>query len=174
MSVRLSVRDAIDALARDPLRHVVLLKQLRSYPDPVQIHRACGAAGTAMLVALDVAVSAYDRHAYRRAAMAAFVSSDHPDLTASLLPPLPGDAGIVFKLSQETDPEPISSSFALTPTTRHRSACPGDRPRSFPDDHPRRARGLIAARDDVTLVGNLEPFESASLQRTGVSILKRT
>jgi hypothetical protein len=30
-----SVQDAIDELARDPLRHIVLLKQLLAYPEHV-------------------------------------------------------------------------------------------------------------------------------------------
>ncbi|MGD9885310.1 MAG: GNAT family N-acetyltransferase [Reyranella sp.] len=113
MTTLLSVRDAIDVLAAEPLRHIVLLKQLLAYPDHVQVHRASGAAGTAMLVALDVSASAYDRQTYPRAAVAAFVSSDDPDLTASLLRTLPRNVGIVFKLSREADLAPVAARFAV-------------------------------------------------------------
>ena len=89
MTTLLSVGDAIAALANEPLRHIVLLKQLLAYPDHVRIHRASGAAGAATLVALDVSASSYDRQAYPGAVLAAFVSSDDPDLTASLLVHLP-------------------------------------------------------------------------------------
>ena len=64
----------IEALARDPLRHIVLLRQLVAYPAHVKVHRVSGAAGTATLVALDTSVSSYDRHAYPKAGIAAFTT----------------------------------------------------------------------------------------------------
>lgn len=109
----LSVRDAIDTLSSEPLRHIVLLKHLLAYPDHVQVHRVSGAAGTAVLVALDVSASAYDRQTYSGAALAAFIASDDPDLTASLLRHLPRDVGIVFKLSGEADVAPVAARFRL-------------------------------------------------------------
>lgn len=113
MTDSLSVRDAIDMLSSEPLRHIVLLKQLLAYPDHVRVHRVAGAAGTAMLVALDVSASSYDRQTYPGAALAAFISSDDPDLTASLLRHLPRDVGIVFKLSREADLAPIAAQFPV-------------------------------------------------------------
>jgi GNAT superfamily N-acetyltransferase len=113
MTMLVPVRDAIDTLAGEPLRNIVLLKQLIAYPDRAQVHRVTGAAGTATLVALDVAASAYDRQAYPGAAVAALLESDHPDLTASLLPHLPRAVGIVFKLSREADLAPIAARFAV-------------------------------------------------------------
>ena len=53
--------DARSALAREPLRHVVLLKQLLAYPEHVTVHRVSEAKGAATLVALDTSVSAYGR-----------------------------------------------------------------------------------------------------------------
>ena len=88
MTSRISVRDAIDELARDPLRNIVLLKHLLAYPEHVQVHRASGPEGAAILVALQASVSPYDRAAYPRAAVVALVSSDQPELTASLMPHL--------------------------------------------------------------------------------------
>ena len=60
----MTVEDVVEALAREPLRHIVLLKQLLAYPEHVKVHRVSGAAGAATLVALDTSVSAYDRQAY--------------------------------------------------------------------------------------------------------------
>lgn len=57
MTPRSAADDVIDALARDPLRHVVLLKQLLAYPQHVTIHRASGPQGAATLVALEASVS---------------------------------------------------------------------------------------------------------------------
>lgn len=113
MTDSLSIRDAIAALSPEPLRHIVLLKHLLAYPDHVKVHRVSGAAGAAMLVTLDVSASAYDRQTYPAAAVAAFVSSDDPELTAALLPSLPRNVGIVFKLSCEADLAPIAARFAV-------------------------------------------------------------
>jgi RimJ/RimL family protein N-acetyltransferase len=107
------VADAIAVLASAPLRNMVLLKQLMAYPAHVRVHRATGAEGGATLVALDTAASAYDREAYPQARLAAFIASDHPHLTASLLPALPRGTGIVFKLASEADLEPVAASFAV-------------------------------------------------------------
>lgn len=122
MSPPPAVQAAIDDLARDPLRHVVLLKQLLAYPEHVKIHRVAGPGGAATLVALDASASPYDRQAYPKAAIAAFVSSDHPDLTAVLLSHLPMSdvsrgAGIVFKLSSAADLAPVEARFAVTRRT---------------------------------------------------------
>ncbi len=122
MSPPPAVQAAIDDLARDPLRHVVLLKQLLAYPEHVKIHRVAGPEGAATLVVLDVAASPYDRQAYPRAAIAAFIASDHPDLTAALLSHLPTSdvspgAGIVFKLSSDADLAPIDARFPVVRRT---------------------------------------------------------
>lgn len=124
---RATVRETIDELARDPLHNVVLLKQLLSFPDHVRVHRATGSRGTATLVALDVSASAYDRHAYPDARIAAFIASDHPDLTASLLSHLPDRTGIVFKLSRPDDLAAVERRFAVTRRTAFisfTSSCP--------------------------------------------------
>lgn len=116
-SARVSITDAIGDLARDPLRNVVLLKQLLAYPGHVEVHRASGADGTAMLVALQTSASPYDCGAYPKASVAAFITSDHPALTASLMPRLPRAVGIVFKLDREADVAAIEAHFPLSRRT---------------------------------------------------------
>lgn len=113
MTSRTSLQDAIDELARDPLRHVVLLKHLLAYPDHVRVHRVADGVGAATLVLLDVSASPYDRETYPKAAVAAFISSDHPALTAALLAQVPHGVGTVFKLSRETDLVAVQSQFAV-------------------------------------------------------------
>jgi GNAT superfamily N-acetyltransferase len=113
----ISIESAIEELAREPLRHIVLLKQLLAYPGHVKAYRASDAAGTAILVALDAAASTYDCQTYPEAAVVAFISSDHPDLTTALLPYLPRDAGIVFKLSRETDLPAVRAKFSVVRRT---------------------------------------------------------
>jgi GNAT superfamily N-acetyltransferase len=77
-----SVQDVVDQLARDPLPHIVLLKHLLAYPEHVRVHRVVDGAGAATLVLLEARVSPYDRETYPKAAVAAFISSGHPALTA--------------------------------------------------------------------------------------------
>ena len=117
MIFEISTEAAIDELARDPLRHVVLLKQLLAYPKHVMAYRASGTAGSAILLALEASASAYDRQAYPEAEVVAFISSDHPDLTALLLPCLPRDVGIVLKLSREADLRPVQTKFPVARRT---------------------------------------------------------
>ncbi|MBS0518183.1 MAG: GNAT family N-acetyltransferase [Proteobacteria bacterium] len=117
MASPVSVQDAIDELSREPLRHIVLLKHLLAYPDHVRLHRAAGPEGTALLVALETSVSAYDRQAYPKAALAALVTSDHPWLTEQLMAHVPPGVGVVFKLSQEIDPAPIADRFPIVRRT---------------------------------------------------------
>ena len=108
-----SVQDVVDELARDPLRHIVLLKQLLAHPEHVKIYRLSESTGAATLVVLDVSVSPYDRQTYPRATVAALISSDRPELTASLMSHVPRGVGVVFKLSREADLAPVELQFAV-------------------------------------------------------------
>jgi len=108
-----AVQDVVDELARDPLRHIVLLKHLLAYPEHVRIHRVSDATGAATLVVLEASASPYDRQTYPRAALAAFISSDQPGLTASLMSHVPRGVGVVFKLSREADLAPVRMHFAV-------------------------------------------------------------
>jgi GNAT superfamily N-acetyltransferase len=108
---------AIASLQRDPLRNIVLLKHLEAFPDHTRVHQISDRRGTATLVLLEVAASAYDRRTYPSAAEAALISSDHPDLTRALLRFVPGRVGVVFKLSSEADCDVITSLYRVDRTT---------------------------------------------------------
>jgi GNAT superfamily N-acetyltransferase len=139
-----SVEDAIAELARDPLRHIVLLKHLLAYPEHAQVHRMRGPAGTATLIALEASITAYDRQAYPKAAVVALISSDHPELTASLLPHLPRDLGIVFKLSADPDLVPVSRHFPVLRRTAFVSFTSSHRSEPAPDVHVTSSPGDVA------------------------------
>jgi GNAT superfamily N-acetyltransferase len=113
MTFAISTESAIEELARDPLRYVVLLKQLLAYPDHVKAFRVADASKTAILLALKASASAYDRLTYPEAEVVAFISSDHPDLTAALLLCLPRNVGVVFKLSREADLRPVELKISV-------------------------------------------------------------
>lgn len=112
-SERTSVQDVADDLARDPLRNIVLLKQLLAYRKQVRVRQVSGPEGMATLVELDTAFSLWDRQVYPKADITAFVSSDHPKLIVPLIAHLPRGAGIVFKLCQEADVVPVQTQFSI-------------------------------------------------------------
>jgi len=114
---RVSVEDAISELSRDPLRNIVLLKQLLAYPEHVTVHRASSTVGIATLVALQTSASSYDRETYPKASVAAFIASDSAALTALLMPYLPSGVGIVFKLDREADVAAIETRFPISRRT---------------------------------------------------------
>ena len=117
MPKRCSVQEAVDHLERDPLRNIVLLKHLQAYPEHVEIYATCGPQGAAMLIMLDASVNPYDRQSYPGAAVIAFISSDHPELTAALVPYVPRGVGVVFKLSQHADVAAVQAHFSAEQRT---------------------------------------------------------
>lgn len=106
------MRGVIEALERDPLRNIVLLKHLEAFPDHTTLHRVERGGQAATLVLLDVAASAYDRRTYPSARHAALISSDDPGLTREALAAVPRGDGVVFKLSSEHDHAVVAGEFA--------------------------------------------------------------
>lgn len=105
------MRPVTEALERDPLRNIVLLKHLEAFPDHTRVHRVERDSATATLVLLEVAASAYDLRTYPSARHAALISSDHPELTRELIKAVPQQEGVVFKLSSDADRDVVSSDF---------------------------------------------------------------
>jgi len=108
-----TTQHAIAKLARDPLRNIVLLKHLEAFPDHTRVHHLTSEVGTATLVLLETAVSAYDRATYPATTYAALISSDAPALTRRLLDAVPDRVGVVFKVASETDAAMIGARFAV-------------------------------------------------------------
>ncbi len=101
----------VEALEREPLRNIVLLKHLEAFPDHTTVHRIERDDGAATMVLLEVAASAYDRRTYPRARYAALISSDGPELTRELVQAVPRQEGVVFKLSSDADRDVVSGDF---------------------------------------------------------------
>ncbi len=137
-----SVQDVIDELARDPLPHIILLKQLLAYPEHVKVHRISDSTGAATLVLLETSVSSYDRETYPRAAVAAFIASDHPELTTSLMSRSPWRQGRVQVVTAATGSVEAQfavgrrTAFVSFTTTRPIRAGRGRRITSEPSDSP--------------------------------------
>ena len=141
MTAVVSVQAAIEELASDPLRNIVLLKQLLAYPEHVKVRRVCGSQGVATLVAVDASTIPYDRETYPKAGMVAFISSDHPELTELLTLDVPRGIGVVFKLSREADLAPVASRFSVTRRTSFVSFTAAGECESDPDVHVTSAPG---------------------------------
>src|SRR5437667_8396001 len=109
----ISTADVIAALARDPLRNIVLLKHLEAYPDHTRVHHLSDGAATATLVLLETAASACDRAAYLVTRYAALISRDAPSLRLRLLERVPQDVAVVFKVVGDADGAVIASRFAV-------------------------------------------------------------
>ena len=111
-----SIDDVIAHLAQDPLRNIVLLKHLEAFPEHTRVHHFAGEQGSATLVLLKTAASAYDRATYPQTQYAALISSDDATLTGRLLDAIPPDAGVVFKVGRPADREVIAVRFAARQT----------------------------------------------------------
>lgn len=109
--------DVIEILARDTLRNIVLLKHLEAFPEATHAYQVRSVAGTATLVLLRTAASAYDRQAYPEAELMALISSDHPGLTVDLLRHVPRGAGLVFKLMNDADRAVVEAAYPLRRAT---------------------------------------------------------
>ena len=100
-----------EALEREPLRNIVLLKHLEAFPDHTTVHRVERDNSAATMVLLEVAASAYDARTYPNARYAALISSDGADLTRELIDAVPRAEGVVFKLSSDADRDVVASVF---------------------------------------------------------------
>ncbi|MBM3521477.1 MAG: GNAT family N-acetyltransferase [Alphaproteobacteria bacterium] len=107
----------VEALEREPLRHIVLLKHLEAYPEATSAYRVVDGECAATLVLLNVAASPYDRRTYPEARYAALVASDDATLTRRLLAHVPAEIGIVFKLASDGDRDTVAERFSLRRTT---------------------------------------------------------
>lgn len=105
--------DAQALLALQPLRNIVLLKHLQSYPGHATLHHVADGARNGFLVVLDAAATSWDRRTYPAARFVVLVASDGPDLTRALLGHVPRGAGLVFKLNGEEDRAAVAATFAL-------------------------------------------------------------
>jgi ribosomal protein S18 acetylase RimI-like enzyme len=109
--------EVVSRLERQPLRNIVLLKHIAAFGEHVSVAQVCDGPDTATLVLLDTTGSPYDRETYPQAALAAFISSDHPRLTRRLLGSVPAERNVVFKLTSDGDRDVVGERFPLSRAT---------------------------------------------------------
>lgn len=138
----IAIRDRheiIERLSAAPLANVVLLKHLQTFPQHTQAFQYSSPAGVASLVLLDTAASDYDRKTYPTTAHAALIRSDNAALTEALLPELPGDGGIVFKLGRTAEHDVVHRRYPLMRKTSFLSFT---------------SPALVLGHDGVSVAGN--------------------
>jgi hypothetical protein len=75
----------------------------------------------AALVVLDAQASDYDSKAYPGAAHVVLMNSDQPALLRELLPRIPQNRGVVFKLSSDQDRDIVGERFSIERATSYLS-----------------------------------------------------
>jgi hypothetical protein len=105
--------DPATLLARDKLRHIVLLKHLQLYAGQARLHHVADGDRHGFLVLVDAAATSWDRRTYPAAKHVVLVASDGADLTRALLAHVPRGVGLVFKLNGESDRAAVAERFAL-------------------------------------------------------------
>ncbi|MDQ0455194.1 GNAT family N-acetyltransferase [Rhizobium paknamense] len=103
----------LEALRRDRLRNVSVLKYLLAFPQnslALQVQTA-GRVATALL--LEQRVVDYDRQAYPTAETIIFLQSGDAELTRHLMTAFPQDRIIVFKLMSTVDEAVLAAGFPL-------------------------------------------------------------
>jgi predicted GNAT family acetyltransferase len=111
------VNEAVRGLEREPLRNVVLLKQIEAFREHVSLVQLSTDRSLATLVLLDTSASAYDRETYPRARFSALISSDDPALTRHLVRSVPARDNVVFKLARDGDRDVVAEHFAISRAT---------------------------------------------------------
>lgn len=129
---------AVAFLERDPLRRIVPLKMIASFPDAVSVRHWRGSGGEGVLVRLRTAAYAFDRATYPGTEVVTILASDGPAASAALLDEVDPSVPTVFKLADRGDGESVRTRFGcrritafLTYSTgpdEGRDPVPGDPP----------------------------------------------
>ena len=96
-------------LERDVLRNIILLKTLAAYPEVADCH----VVGNAVLVLLPVRVSPFDRQTYPGVDTIVMLAGEDPEELRALLPAIPRDERLVFKLNHPNQVEVFRPAFRL-------------------------------------------------------------
>jgi predicted GNAT family acetyltransferase len=128
-----NVNEAVRRLEHEPLRSIVLLKQIEAFREHVSLVQLSTDRSLATLVLLDTRASDYDRKTYPRARFAALISSDDPALTRRLVGSVPARDNVVFKLASDDDRDVIGKRFAISRATSFLSFT-GDEQATFAAD----------------------------------------
>ncbi len=126
---------AIAFLGRDRLRNIVALKMLTAYPTAIQTVYQETAMDAAALLLFPTSAFPYDRATYPALDLVVLLSATTPTAAMTLLPYIPTDKKLIFKLMDEGIRQQLAGHFALQRVTAFLSytAKVGENFRPHPD-----------------------------------------
>ncbi|OMD57959.1 hypothetical protein BSK55_14785 [Paenibacillus odorifer] len=106
----------INKLQTNPLKNVSLLKMLNSFHEVMETHLVEHGDQWGIVLLLPATAYAYDHRVYPQADYIVFLDYSCPDIFPALLPLLPAQAKLVFKLQDVKYQEALSAHFSLEKT----------------------------------------------------------
>lgn len=101
-------------LREQPLRNITLLKMVTYFSQVMHCHYLERPEGRGVLLLLPAEAYAYDHRTYPEAEFIVFLEYSSPGMFAHLLPLLPKDSRLVFKLQDESYHRALSEHYELT------------------------------------------------------------
>jgi len=114
------LHQALTFLRHDILKNIVLLKMLHAYPGAIRCYYTDSPA-VGVLLLLPTPASDFDRQAYPASQFVVFLSTTDPAATQALLPHIPTDCNLVFKLMDACDQAAVERRFPLKRITSYLS-----------------------------------------------------
>lgn len=111
------LEQTIAFLRQDRLRNVVPLKMLAAHAERIQIHFCRQANQIGVLLLFPTDTFAYDRQSYAAYDRIAIAVASHPAAVALMLPHLPRQESIVFKLADPQVHKALATQLPLTRVT---------------------------------------------------------
>lgn len=108
---------AITFLKRDILRNIVPLKMLTAYPAAIETHYHEAGHEAATLLLFPTSAFAYDRATYGDLDLVVILSATTPSAAAALLPHIPSEKSVIFKLMDDDVHKLLAEHFVLQRVT---------------------------------------------------------
>lgn len=108
---------AIAFLKCDPLRNIVPLKMLTAYPTAIETHYYEAGSAAAALLLFPTSAFAYDRATYPDLDLVVLLAATTLDAAATLLPLIPSQQNLIFKLMDAGVYNLLAEHFALQRVT---------------------------------------------------------
>ena len=122
-------QEAIAFLRRDSLRNIVPLKMLTAYPAVIETHYHAAGDEAAALLLFPTNAFAYDRATYADLDLVVILAATTPAAADALLPQIPTDKKLIFKLMDEAVHQVLAASLPLQRVTAFLSYTATDRQR---------------------------------------------
>lgn len=106
-------------LQRDLFNNAIILKMLAAYSNFMRVHYEATEADAGVLALLPTSISPFDYATYPTAEFVVFLTATRPQLVEALLPYIPTEGNLVFKLTDPIIRAVIEQAFQLTRVTAY-------------------------------------------------------